>query len=266
MDLTQLKKTIDYKWKIQSFINDKDKKPIKASCVAYIDARDVMDLLDEVCGAENWQSKFQIIRNNLFCTLLIKVGGEWIEKTDIGTPSQTEADKGEASDAFKRAAVHWGIGRFLYEKEVVWVKYDSVKKKPLDDDDKPIYNLSDYCNKKVPNKTIPKTQKSVEKPVEITKSIQTQDKPPVKKELSKNVENVIYDLEQSGLNKLAKDFISRIQNKNNIEGGFWQNLGEWFSKNIDKIDPKISKELSDLLNNFSNSDEVLANFDPNYVN
>ncbi len=116
MNLKELKKEIPYKWKVQTA------KQWGCDCVAYIDARDVMDLLDEVVGPENWQDSFREIGGKMYCTLSIKIGDEWIHKEDIGTPSNMDADKGEASDAFKRAAVKWGIGRFLYDLGIVKIK------------------------------------------------------------------------------------------------------------------------------------------------
>jgi len=81
----------------------------------YIDARQVMDKFDDVVGPENWSDSYKEVKGNVYCTISIKVEEEWVSKSDCGTESNFEAEKGEASDAFKRAAVKWGIGRFLYE-------------------------------------------------------------------------------------------------------------------------------------------------------
>ncbi len=118
MNLDDLKKEIPFKWRVQSA------NQWGASCVAYIDARQVQDLLDEVVGAQNWQAKYEEHKGNLFCSIGIvwlSVNGKdtWVWKSDCGTESHVEKQKGEASDAFKRAAVMWGIGRFLYSKTIV---------------------------------------------------------------------------------------------------------------------------------------------------
>ena len=102
-----------------------DKKNGKATILTYIDARFVQDKLDEVVGKENWSNYFETINGNLFCTIVIRLigdTGEVIEfrKTDVGIPSNVEKEKGEASDAFKRAAVHLGIGRDLYNSEAIF--------------------------------------------------------------------------------------------------------------------------------------------------
>lgn len=88
----------------------------------YKDARVDMAILDESVGQENWQCRFYEHKGILFCSLGIRVKGEWIWKDDAGSESNTEAEKGNASDARKRAAVCWGIGRELYSSPFIWVK------------------------------------------------------------------------------------------------------------------------------------------------
>ena len=97
----------------------------------YKDARSDMNMLDEVVGAENWQCKYEEHKGTLFCYIGIRVENEWIWKGDAGAPSNMESQKGEASDAFKRAAVRWGLGRALYSSPFIWVdssQYKSTKK------------------------------------------------------------------------------------------------------------------------------------------
>lgn len=112
-DLLGLCKEIPYKWRVQS-INDKG-----ATCVAYIDSRQVQDLLDEICGPENWQSDYKEIKGNVYAGIGIWVNNQWVWKWDCGVESKTDGEKGEASDSFKRAAVKWGVGRFLYNLKIV---------------------------------------------------------------------------------------------------------------------------------------------------
>lgn len=81
----------------------------------YKNARVDMNILDETIGCANWQRAHQEIKGNLFCGVAIRENGDsWIWKWDCGTESNTEKEKGEASDAFKRACFCWGIGRELY--------------------------------------------------------------------------------------------------------------------------------------------------------
>ena len=81
----------------------------------YKNARVDMNVLDETVGAERWQREHYECKGNLFCRVGIEVDdGYWIWKADCGTESNTEKEKGESSDSFKRACVNWGIGRELY--------------------------------------------------------------------------------------------------------------------------------------------------------
>ena len=104
-----------YKWKVQSTIKGNNPSCI---CVAYVDSRQVQDKLDDVCGPENWTDDYSMVGNLLICRIGIKINGQWVYKSDTGSESNMEADKGHVSDAFKRCAVKWGIGRFLYDLEV----------------------------------------------------------------------------------------------------------------------------------------------------
>jgi hypothetical protein len=81
----------------------------------YIDARFVMDRLDAAVGQENWQDKFEDLPNgSVRCGIGIRQADGWVWKWDVGDVSDIEPVKGAHSDAFKRAAVKWGIGRDLY--------------------------------------------------------------------------------------------------------------------------------------------------------
>lgn len=106
------------------------------SLLLYKNARVDMDILDEVVGAENWQRKHEVINGNLYCHVGIysKDKNEWVWKSDCGTESNTEKEKGEASDAFKRACVNWGIGRELYTapKDMLISCDLNEKKQPAD--------------------------------------------------------------------------------------------------------------------------------------
>lgn len=98
----------------------------------YKDARVDMNILDETVGAENWQREHYECKGNLFCRVGIcvetqkgeRVFPEWVWKSDCGVESNTEAQKGEASDSFKRACFNWGIGRELYTSPFIWIPAD----------------------------------------------------------------------------------------------------------------------------------------------
>ncbi len=113
----------------------------KGIALAYIDARDVQDRLDEVCGVEGWQCRYVPMHDKkTVCEIGIRIQRgieitaqapegaarypgvyEWVWKSDGAGDSDIEAEKGSLSDAFKRAAVRWGIGRYLYDVEPPWV-------------------------------------------------------------------------------------------------------------------------------------------------
>lgn len=93
----------------------------------YKDARVDMNILDETVGASNWQREHYECKGNLFCRvgILTSPGDErWVWKSDCGVESNTEAQKGEASDSFKRACFNWGIGRELYTAPFTWIPAD----------------------------------------------------------------------------------------------------------------------------------------------
>lgn len=88
----------------------------RATLLLYQDARVGMDILDDTVGTMNWSKEYYEVAGNVYCKVGIRnpETGEWTYKADCGTESNVDAEKGQASDAFKRAVVNWGIGRELY--------------------------------------------------------------------------------------------------------------------------------------------------------
>jgi hypothetical protein len=117
----------DVKFKPQSV------KGNRALALAYLDARAIQDRLDAVLGVEGWQDEYETLPDgSVVCRLRLKLGDQWITKMDVGSPSE-QPDGGDRlkaafSDALKRAAVKFGIGRYLYRLPAQWVDYDPVKK------------------------------------------------------------------------------------------------------------------------------------------
>lgn len=108
-----------------------------ALALAYISSRAVMDRLDEAVGPENWRDEYANgPQGGVLCGISIRCGDEWVTKWDGAENTDFEAVKGGLSDAFKRAGVKWGIGRYLYGLEGVWVKCEQrgksivLKEKP----------------------------------------------------------------------------------------------------------------------------------------
>jgi hypothetical protein len=82
--------------------------------LVYIDARQVMNRLDEVFDVGGWQAHYEHIGGRMICKLSCLIGDKWVTKSDGAGDTNIEGDKGGISDALKRAAVLWGIGRYLY--------------------------------------------------------------------------------------------------------------------------------------------------------
>lgn len=111
-------------WRVGAMTKDKT----KARALAYLDARDVMDRLDTVCGPDGWQNRHPPMSNGTNCCEIgIIVDGIWLWKSNGAGASDIEGEKGAYSDAFKRAAVMWGIGRYLYDIDSPWVALDEWK-------------------------------------------------------------------------------------------------------------------------------------------
>lgn len=97
-----------------------DREKTKGIALAYIDARDVMQRLDEVMGL-NWQCRYSHADKKTICDIGLKLNNEWVWRSGGAGDTDVEAEKGAISDAFKRAAVLWGIGRYLYSLPNKWV-------------------------------------------------------------------------------------------------------------------------------------------------
>ncbi len=106
------------------------------SLLLYKNARVDMQILDETVGVVNWQRDHKELKGNIYCGVAIwnEEKKQWITKWDCGAESNTEKEKGEASDSFKRACVNWGIGRELYTAPFIYIhgnttEYDDKGKK-----------------------------------------------------------------------------------------------------------------------------------------
>lgn len=127
MDFSKLKEPFraeDIEWRLQQCGEKKD-GGFWGKCLAYITSRAVQERLDEVCGADGWRSEIRKDGNAYLCTLSIRIkhddgSVEWISRTDGADATDIESVKGGISGALKRAAVQFGIGRYLYDLEEGW--------------------------------------------------------------------------------------------------------------------------------------------------
>lgn len=124
-------------WRVGSTTSDKT----KGMALAYVDARTVMDRLDTICGPDKWQCNYTPgVNGSIICNIGIQmppdrevakiVGVEllnnsWVWKADGAGATDFEGEKGALSDAFKRAAVRFGIGRYLYDLKAPWVAIEA---------------------------------------------------------------------------------------------------------------------------------------------
>lgn len=109
-------------WRIGSTNQDKS----KGMALAYMDARAVMDRLDGVCGPGGWQCNYTVHGPLAVCNIgVLMPDGSWIWKADGAGATDVEGEKGMLSDALKRAAVRWGVGRYLYEMKSPWVAIEA---------------------------------------------------------------------------------------------------------------------------------------------
>jgi len=133
MDLKELQKPLnisDIDFRVQS-VNAGG----YATILAYKDARVDMIRLDEVCTPLNWKREHLNGNANCIVSIYDETKKEWVSKEDTGTESNTEKQKGLASDSFKRACFNWGIGRELYDYPIIQIKllddeFDKATKKP----------------------------------------------------------------------------------------------------------------------------------------
>jgi hypothetical protein len=112
----------------------KNNQGVWATAFAYVTNRAIQQRLDEVCGPGNWKNEFSTPPNAppasaALCTIYIRIDGEWVGKSDGADNSDMESTKGGLSDSMKRAAVQWGIGRYLYDLEEGWVTASVDKQK-----------------------------------------------------------------------------------------------------------------------------------------
>lgn len=149
--LEKLKAPLPYEWRVQSANKDKT----KLQCTAFVDARAIMNRLDDVCEY-GWVSDFKQVAGFIFAGIGIRDDkGELHFRWDTGNRLEEdatkrmykEAGKSSASDAFKRAAVQWSIGRFLYDIPIVTIKGDGGQYgNPIDDKGNRIYDLTAHIN------------------------------------------------------------------------------------------------------------------------
>lgn len=147
--IINLSQPIHHKWRVQSFSKNKP----SATVVAYIDARDAIDLLNKY-ATYGWERIHYMVGNNTYCKVgVFMPDGSVQYRSDVGVESNTDGVKGESSDSFKRACVNWGIGGFLYDLGIEYVKANEAKTNSnypycVDDNGEKIKDLTKYISDK----------------------------------------------------------------------------------------------------------------------
>src|SRR5258708_773457 len=133
-DLRQLAAPFDpavVQWRVGSTNKDKT----SGMALAFIDARAVQQRFDDVIGPGGWCCHYHMLNETTICTIGVWVDGQWIHKSDGARATDFEAEKGALSSAFKRAAVPWGVGRYLYDLPAPWVQLRMRGNHPIIPDD-----------------------------------------------------------------------------------------------------------------------------------
>lgn len=125
-------------------VGSTNKEKTKGMALAYIDARDVMDRFDDVCGPDGWAVEHvETLKGRMICRIGVRspATGEWVWKSDGAGDTAVEGEKGAISDALKRAAVVWGVGRYLYSMKSPWVALENNR--IIADDQSKLERLAD---------------------------------------------------------------------------------------------------------------------------
>jgi hypothetical protein len=205
--------------------------------MAYIDARLIQDRLDEVLGVENWEDAYKILADgSVMCRLRCKLGDRWITKTDVGSPSE-QPDVGDRlkaafSDALKRAAVKFGIGRYLYRLPASWVDYDPVKKQIVAPPQLPAFALpkGKAQPKPAPSGFVATDKKEVPKPeapkTEPAKAEQPKPSLPANgTELHRRLQD--YDSKLASQKLCQRGALLAHVTQAGVKAGFTANLADW---------------------------------------
>lgn len=232
----------DVKFKPQMVKNN------RALAMGYIDARLIQDRLDEVLGVENWQDRYDFLPDgSVVCRLRLMLGGKWITKTDVGSPSE-QPDSGDrvkaaVSDALKRAAVKFGIGRYLYRLPAQWVDYDPVKKQLVQPPQLPAFAVPKAKGKGKAAKAtpVPQPEERVEAVVVEEVPPKTEPKPEPKTEVK--VEPKPTNLPTNGqeLHRRLQDYDAKLATQKlcvrgallahvtqaGVKAGYTANMAEW---------------------------------------
>lgn len=221
-------------------------KPKGCILLLYKNARCDMNILDETVGSEHWQRKHYECKGNLFCEIGIydESTGEWIWKGDCGSESNTEKEKGEASDSFKRAGFNWGIGRELYTAPFLFAKAENCNIENGKCNDKFVVTNIKIENKVIKGLTIvnKKTKKTVyddmNKSPGVQRNYQSEKQDVKSKHLGEEQRNYQSEINtystllESNSEQSAEKWIAKAKEKYSTPQGQADVLIKWWNKTI----------------------------------
>lgn len=232
-------------WRAQTLTKNGD----KALALAYIDARDVMNRLDSVVGPQNWQNRYEVHGNKTICYLSIRDADDpvlWITKADGAGDTDVEAEKGSISDALKRAAVLWGIGRYLYDIPAPWVPCETYEKGGKQYWSKWTDDPWNYVKGK-PQQQAPSTPKPKQKTVAERKAIWSALMEEVKQEGAKGFEKIDTYMLNADTQKLIADlgdykddFIKEVRQIRKMTQAAQETSGQPVGKIMERVMPDFT--------------------------
>lgn len=201
------------------------------SLLLYKTARVDRAILDEEFGAMSWQNDFKVIDGKMYGGIGIYSNdlSEWLWRWDCGVESNTEAEKGQASDCFKRAGFKWGIGVELYTAPFIWYSCKTVKNV------KGKYELVDKFIK-----------------FEVSEIGYSDIGEINKLKIIDNKNNVVFELGKAQKNTTAKEQIKEVKNDNDILAGIVQckteeECNDYWKNNVGKLSGAAArKQLAEL--------------------
>lgn len=200
----------DIDWRVQQAGKKGDK--VWALVLAYVTNRAIMNRLDEVCGPENWCNNFVTGPDGgILCGISIKIGDEWVTKWDGAEKTQVEAVKGGLSGAMKRAAVQWGIGRYLYNLDATFAQISDNGKHYQPKNDKKQTPAFKWNPPKLPAWALPegKKEKQPEPEPETKPEPETQPEAKAPKDMTLTEVQTeikrIAEYDKEGINQARKD-------------------------------------------------------------
>lgn len=195
----------DIEWRVQRAMRTKTGD--KAIVVPYITNRAIQNRLDEIFGLDGWKNEFREIHKGIICGINCLINGNWIMKWDGSDLTNIEATKGGLSGSMKRAAVQWGIGRYLYNLSEYWVDVKDKGKHYINSKVKAgkeeVYITGYWDEPELPSWALPKVE---QKGISLSQKREIETKVKTLKDLiNKDAITIYQELHISDIEQLTED-------------------------------------------------------------